>query len=246
MFLFFLIACRQEKVQEQFQADDPFPLDKGNYWVYEGNVRWTEVPDKVKEKNITWKMEVVEVFDREHLHAAIIKGHPSDLAWYEEGLNPGDHLILKVGNSKFYLVSQPRAGEIMKRLKNPDDYLGNLVTEQELFLEYPLLKGAVFGDTGQFTRPDMFYFWFVEAAEKIRPEGIKGLTSEKEMDKYVLTYQSAPDHQNIGFIPGVGISSYTYVHHGTVSEAYLKLVEFSKVKPKAKHSAVAPISKTDQ
>lgn len=224
----FMVACRHEEAAVSPPAIDPFPLEKGTSWVYQGNVKWTEVPDKIFEKNLTWKMEVLETLKRGHLKAAFIKGHPSDLAWYEDGLKPGNYLIIMVGSSKYYILGPTRAEKAMKRLKDMDDFLGNLISEQDLFLEYPIKKGDVFGEALQITRPDMFYYWFVESVEKIRPDSIKGLGHEKEVEKYALTFQSVPDHQIIGFIPGVGISSFTYVHHGTISEAHLKLVEFNQ------------------
>lgn len=231
--LFLVVSCNQEEKAVSAPPFDPFPLEKGNSWIYQGEVKWTEVPDKVFSKNISWNMEVLDTITRGHLFAAVVKGHPSDLSWYEEGQKPGDYLIIRVGESKYYILDQPRAGEAIKRLKDMDDFLGNIVTENDLFLEYPVKKGDVFGEAAQLTRPDMSYFWFVESVEKIKPEGIKGLASEKELQKYVLTFQSAPDHQIVGFIPGVGISSFTYVHHGTVAETHLKLVEFKHASKEA-------------
>lgn len=231
--LMLAVSCRQEEKAVSATPFDPFPLEKGNFWIYQGEVKWTEVPDKVISKNITWKMEILDTIKRGHLFAALVKGHPHDLVWYEGYQTPGDYLILRVGNSKYYILDQPRADEAIKRLKNMDDFLGGLVSEDDLFLEYPIKKGDVFGQAAQLTRPDMSYFWFVESVDKIRPEGIKGVASQKELEKYVLTFQSAPDHQIVGFIPGVGISSFLYMHHGTVAEADLKLAEFKQASKEA-------------
>jgi len=35
-----------------------------------------------------------------------------------------------------------------------------------------------------------------------------------------------PDHTIIDFVPGIGITGYSYIHHGTVSEVKVKLVDF--------------------
>jgi len=228
MFCILVFSCRQEEKAVSSSAVDPFPLDKGNVWIYQGNVKWTQVPDKVFDKNITWKMEIMDTFSRGHLFAAIIKGHPSDLSWYEDGQKPGDYLIIRVGGSKYYIIAHPRASEAIKRLKDMDDFLGNLVSENDLFLEYPAKQGDVLGETAQLTRPDMSYCWFVESVEKIGPEGIIGLSGEKELEKIILTFKTVADHKTVGFLHGVGISSFSYVHHGTVAEAHLKLVEFKK------------------
>jgi hypothetical protein len=47
-----------------------------------------------------------------------------------------------------------------------------------------------------------------------------------KVNQYQLVYRTLPDHQIIEFAPNIGITRYTYVHHGTVSETDLKLIEF--------------------
>jgi hypothetical protein len=74
-----------------------FPLSQGAYWVYEGIVKWTKGTEVI-EKTVTWKMEVVEVVERDHVTGYLLKGHPDDLAWYEEGKERGEHVIIKVGS----------------------------------------------------------------------------------------------------------------------------------------------------
>jgi len=83
-------------------AADPssggWPLAKGAYWVYEGNVTWfnTDTQQEVKEK-VTWKVEVTGVVQRDHVTAYVLKGALDDLANYEAGAKPGDYVIIHVG-----------------------------------------------------------------------------------------------------------------------------------------------------
>jgi len=37
-----------------------------------------------------------------------------------------------------------------------------------------------------------------------------------------------PGYEIIEFVPGVGITRYTFFHHGTVSETDLRLIEYHK------------------
>lgn len=228
--LFFIFSCRSDEKIADKEIMEEFPILKGTVWVYQGKVKWTSPPDKVHEKDMIWTMEVLETVQRGHVSAAFVKGHPSDLAWYDEDLEPGEYLILKVGSSKYYMLGQQRAEDTLKRLRDMDDFLGNLVTDQDMILELPMKKGDVFGESCQITRPDMFYFWFVESVDRVSLDSVKGIDCAKgcseEYKRYTLTFQSAPDHQIVQFIPGVGISSYSYLHHGTVSEAHLKLTEY--------------------
>jgi hypothetical protein len=60
--------------------------------------------------------------------------------------------------------------------------------------------------------------------------GIAGLPHEmpQEVDSYSLAYRTLPDDTKIDFVPGVGIVTYEYHHHGTVADTEVKLVEFHR------------------
>lgn len=97
---------------------DDFPLQKGNYWIYRGEIKYL-VPKKDAPPNsgkneprseiLTWKMEVVDTASGENSFAALITGMPMDLAWYEPNRSRGDYLILRVGSSSYYLYSGKKA-----------------------------------------------------------------------------------------------------------------------------------------
>lgn len=55
---------------------------------------------------------------------------------------------------------------------------------------------------------------------------IKGVMPTIIADReYELMFYTIPAHRTVNFVPGLGITGYTYVHHGTTSEAYLELIE---------------------
>jgi hypothetical protein len=198
-----------------------FPLASGAYWVYQGQVQWTE-DSTVKEDTVTWKMEVVEVVRRDHVVGYRLKGHPGDLAWYEPGQSPGDSVIIQVGPTRYYQSSP----EALARLKDPDDFLLELVDESQLFLDAPLIPGELFGETGQTTRPDTSYCWVVTGVQPAQLDNIPGVTGSIARSQYTLIFQSRPDQQTVEFVPGVGITRFAYSHHGTVAEADVKLIEY--------------------
>jgi hypothetical protein len=209
-------------------GDVVFPLSTGSYWVYEGLVQWTRPgSNEATERAVTWKMEVVETFQREFLSAAAIKGFPADVAWYEDGKDRGDYLMVRIQDTgKLYLMGPDRTEEILQRLRNHTDPLINLVHESELIFDLPLYRGKRFGPSAQLTRSDTFYCWFVEGEERVNLTDVKGLTPGMTT-QYRLALRSLPDHTFIDFVPGVGITRYIYYgHHGTLSEADLKLVEY--------------------
>ncbi|MCB0181898.1 MAG: hypothetical protein KDI62_26955 [Anaerolineae bacterium] len=197
-----------------------FPLEKGAAWVYEGTVKWQE-GSEVLEDNVTWSMEVIDTVDRLHVKGYLLQGIPLDLAWYEPGKAPGTHVIVQVGTKYFYGDETT-----WSRLQDPDDLLLELVTEGDLFLDLPLQANKYFGETAQITRSDFAYFWVVEGAETVSLENVKGADSQGDLTQYTLAFRTLPDHQLVDFVPGVGITHYVYVHHGTVSEADVRLVEF--------------------
>jgi hypothetical protein len=202
------------------------PLAPGTVWIYAGTVKWTNAEtQRVEEKSVDWKVEVGERLSRGHVNAAVLRGHPSDLAHYREGRAPGTYLVVRVGPGKYYLLRGRRAQEALERLRDPNDLLHNLVHEDEIFLDLPLVPGKVFGEAGQLTRQDASYVWVVEEERAATLEGVKGLRGGRRT-VFRLLYRTLPDREELEFVPEVGITRYRYVHHGTVAEADARLVEF--------------------
>ena len=203
-----------------------FPLAQGSYWVYQGTTKWT-TDQLVHEENITWRMEVVEAIKRGHVTGFVLKGSPYDLAWYNHGKKPGDYLMIHVYPDQFYLVSSDeKVANLVKRLKDKDDPLVGLVEEQELLLDFPLIRGKVFGDVKQITRQDQWYCWLVESQKARKLQNIKGVKKMQPVTEYELAYRTSPEHTIIDIVPGVGITRFIYVHHGSVAETDVKLIEY--------------------
>ncbi len=203
-----------------------FPLAQGSYWVYQGTTKWTN--DKsVREENVTWKMEVIEAIKRGHITGFVLKGSPYDLAWYNQGKKPGDYLMIHVYPDQFYLVNNDeKVANLVKRLKDKDDPLVGLVENNELFLDFPLIRGKVFGDAGQITRQDQWYCWLVESEKATKLKNIKGVKKMQDVTEYELAYRTSPEHTIIDIVPGVGITRFVYIHHGSVAETDVKLIEY--------------------
>lgn len=223
------VSAAATRSQSQPAGQDPesvFPLKKGTVWVYEGVVRGTVAGSKKKfEKKLTWQMEIVDIVERGSLVAAVVKGHPADLAWYDEETQPGDYLIVRDAG-KFYLVEPFRVQEVRRRLGNPADRLDDLLQDEELFLDWPLAKGKRWGEPEALKRDDLLYQWVVEEERPVRLRSVKGVEGAGRVTQYRLALRTLPDHSIIDFVPGVGITEYIYGHHGTLAEADVKLVEY--------------------
>ena len=116
-----------------------FPLEKGTYWVYGGNVAWTAPKSTiVQRQSVKWRMEVADVISRDMLVMAVLKGYPRDLLGFDPKKEPGVYVIIQVSGRKHYLLAGERAKAALKRIKDPSDLLVDLVQEDEVFLETPI------------------------------------------------------------------------------------------------------------
>ena len=204
------------------QTQEFFPLSEGNYWVYRGTVKWTESENKVKKSPITWKMQVIKRLKNGPYEIALMKGHPADLCWYGPGQKPGEYLIVWK-DQKYYLI---RINNDTEKLINDESYLSTKADFNSLFLIAPLKKDMVFGSDPDNQRTDQMYVWFVDNEHRSKLSHVAGISEKKVFTKYTLMYRTNPDHQIVEFVPSVGITNFLYVHHGTVAEADVRLVEF--------------------
>jgi hypothetical protein len=201
--------------------DFNFPLTPGTTWVYKGDVSWEEEDGVlVLEKQVTWKMEVLERAQRGYIRGFSMRGHPSDLVFYEEGRIPSEYAIIQVGLDKYYKTDLTA----FQRLRDENDLLIELVKEHQIFLDFPLYAGKRICETAWLTGPQ--YCTVVEHADAISLGDVKNVSASSWAVPYILAYRSLPDHEYITFVPGIGIVGYEYGHHGTNSEVSLKLVEF--------------------
>jgi hypothetical protein len=70
------------------------------------------------------------------------------------------------------------------------------------------------------------YAWSFQEQRQVQLGSVKVISPEKRFEEYALAYRTHPDHQFVGFVPGVGFTSFVYGHHGPISEVDVKLVEF--------------------
>lgn len=198
---------------------EQFPLAKGSHWIYKGEEKRQEPGQglKVFTEKATWRMEVVDRTERNGITTAVVRGYPS-------GEPEELQVLLVVGGREFYLL--PAEESVLKRLKDPNDALVGLVQDDQIELSLPLVPGKRFCEASQITRPDGYYCWVVEKKTKEKLTNIRGVAGGVDRDVYQIAFRTLPDHVIVNFTPGIGITSFEYVHHGTVDEEHLKLVEF--------------------
>lgn len=200
-------------------SPDFFPMSKGTYWIYSGKVKWTlDNSNRTAEKQIQWKMEVIDSWRSGEIEAALLKGHPADLAWYEPNQGPGEYLLARRGTTFFF--TPERAKEVFEALRR-----GRWdVTQDEIFFKVPLAVGKRFCEPDEVQRTDGHYCWIVDS-KKEAVLNIAGVPP-RPVPQYLLAYFTNPDHELDFIVPGVGITRWVYDHHGTVADVDVRLIEF--------------------
>ena len=163
-------------------------------------------------------MEVLDTWQSGQIFAALIKGFPSEYAWYEPGQERTFHLIIRTENKHFYLFHDEQAETIFREIRETPDqraYLAKLFSPESLFLIAPLTDGKIYGNDGKI-RQDQRYCWRVKKDPK------------RNSQAFILRMDTLPDRTEISFVPGLGIYSYIYIHSGTVAETRLYLIDIER------------------
>jgi hypothetical protein len=219
------ISFVQPTAYPSSQVADYFPLATGAYWIYQGTVKWTRpnsTASDVVEQAIQWKMEVMRQIEDNDIVGYEMQGAPWDLAWYEEGQEPSKYAIIRVGTARFYQTSV----DTMLRLLDQNEALRALVNGDDLLLDIPLITGKKFCGDFSIARPDGMYCWNVGKVAQADLKNVRGIDTSEPLDEYPIFQATGPDFSGFTFVPGVGITSYTYQHHGTISECDIRLIEF--------------------
>ena len=211
-------------------AESPIPLEKGNRWTYQGKIETTLVNSlagspPVFATNICWVMEVMDSMKSPDAQAAVVRGYPDELAWYEPGRAPGYCILLNFSNRIYQLTAsdEKQAGSMLQAvIREPGKFSAQAQDFNELF-QLPLTEGKRWG--GNLQREDGWYCWRVEKATPVKLQ-IKGYSKKTAPIVYTLAYRTNPEHELLEIVSGLGITHFIYAHHGTVSTVDVRLVSF--------------------
>ncbi len=200
-----------------------FPFVKGRYWLYDGTVKFVKDGEVLEKKITGWKSEVVDTVEGKDFKAALLKGSPTDLAWYQEGQVRADVMFILIRDSEFIRVSDAR--ESFAKIKSAGKLPAGLSDEGEIIFKTSMKGGDRFGDPEQ-TKLGPRYCWVVSNISKgrLEPEA-EGVRANQEFTTYSLTYSTSPDRTELNLTSGIGITFYQYVHHGTAGDCEMHLVE---------------------
>jgi hypothetical protein len=202
----------------------PFPMSPGTYWIYRGTMRWTHDLNQVSESKLAWRTEIRRFIQRGTVSAVVVSGFPSDINWSNGHPNASDSLFVEA-NGKFYFIPGDRFEDALNRLERASGTVDGLLNDDDLILKWPLSRGEKYCDRDSMARPDSRYCWFVASVARTVLPAVAGAGSA-EHTEYLLDYNTNPDDASFSFVPGIGITKYSYHHHGTVADTELQLVEF--------------------
>lgn len=210
---------------------DFFPLATGSEWIYEAKVKWATDDEKEHSKTLSWTTKIESAINRDNNTYAIGSGLPGDLCFYTEDVKPGRFMFIRVGQWKLFAVyNQEKIDEIWNKAINPDENLRDIVTEEDLLLDLPLIPGKTYGNTAQVTSIYNSHLYQTDSVASFSADKINGLIMAQPSNEYFINYRTGPDTTNWSFVPGVGFTSYFYFHNGQTSEVEctLKEVKFTK------------------
>lgn len=206
------------------QEKPVFPMTKGTAWVYSARVKWDRDETRVAgSKLIRWTVTVADSVQKDDIAAVLLKGGPWDLAWYEPDVKPEEHLIVRLG-STYYLLHDEVAETLADIKAGKTSDLKDRLAD-DIWFQLPMEIADTFCSPEQEESAPM-YCWSVEKITTTHSLKIPGLKAAPESTEYLLTFMTNPDTEMVTLVPGVGIISWWYEHHGTVAEASLKLVEY--------------------
>ncbi len=227
--------CYFEKFEEFF------PLAHGACWVYKGKLR-TQVQGPTDERaggaiveeekindttvflatrEIMPKVEIIDSVTRGAVTGYSVQG---DFGWVTSRVQT-------------FIILQPDKlfrtwkNEALDQMRNTESILYNLVGTQddgpsEIFFDLPLIPGKKYGSQVQIFRLDNFYCWEVERVDWVSVDSIEGCPLRGIQPEFVLSYKTNPANVEFRIVPGLGVTGYKYVHHGTIEEVETRLIHY--------------------
>jgi hypothetical protein len=227
--------------KEQKISTTGFPLAKGNYWLYQGKVKWDKKPNysiasgqiadydlfanNLKEKAITFQINVLETYQSNNIKVALLDNDFRNLSIDNFGGNSLSRafVIISVDDKKYYLITDEEAETVISMAKSNNFDFNNLgcIQEEYLMLSLPLKLNSHFGrdeenNTESISDNKGFapWCWNVMQKNTIDLNISTGLNIDNPVNKYLLSYGYNNGLVKKQFVSGVGFTEYISVYHG--------------------------------
>lgn len=213
-----VLCCARAQAPAPVALLEQFPLRKGARWTYAGEARWSSPGRPVRSGPVRAVMEVLEVFHGGDAVAAVVRGFPMDLAGYRPGTGPGVSIL--VGRAGRFHQHTSRG--LRPALAQARELLQATGDSSQPFLELPMAPGRSWG--GDPAREDSLYRWVVDKEpHRFRAPGVAG---GAPWQAWTASFHSLPEDLELEFAPGLGITGFSYDHHGSVGSVKVRLVAY--------------------
>ncbi len=191
------------------ERDPAFPLVTGTTWTYAGTARWTLSSEDggravIKSGPVRWTSRVVDAFDFGEIAGALVRNSPWDPQ--VPGAPPHDeNLVLRVGCRYYRIIVGARRMFAAVKSRGRAAFTNDV----DGWFDVPLTPGRIlrpweYGRFGTATG------WLVTRA----PRGFR------------LGFATAAGYEVLTLVPGIGVTTYEYHHHGTADDSDVRLIAF--------------------
>lgn len=204
----------QSATFDENYIENYMPLAKGNYWEYSYKIKESSAEGRIIEKNGTIKMEVQSIHRAMDYTVVEMKG---DIL----NLQPDGRFGFLATSNKIYWLDEATLNNVLNRIGELQQFesLSEILGEGTgLMFEFPLYDGQKFG--GDPNRSDLMYIWVVSHDGEFLGK------ENKSFKKYRLEYCQSADTTTVVFVPGIGITSFSYHHNGTIDDRMIELVDY--------------------
>jgi hypothetical protein len=217
-----VLSAQQPVASQHF-----LPMTVGTYWIYRGTVRWFSFDlGRPAEKKVTLKMTLKKVASNEAISVALLGGFPGDVDWLQadDPIQPSQWVWIENKAHQVFLRELDGNKDAIF-LDGRKSLLDIQYTADDLVFQWPLAKGKKFCEAEDRKRTDDRYCWVVATVANKTIDSIKGLAG-KTKSVYLLQYVTNPEDYQMELLPGIGVLSYQYHHHGSIADTCLTLVEY--------------------
>jgi hypothetical protein len=200
------------------------PLKTGNWWLYRVSHAYSKDEAVVKESD-TVKAEILNVAKYKDITVALFSNIPG-------GFFDGKATLIVVNDKDYYRAGEDMYDLIVKNkgeikidgydilaADSPDNIKLGEIRWQELSL--PLTKNKLFycDETGK-SRGDNYYCNWVRSVKPAKQEYFPG------KDEYEIAQYTLPDESHSYYVKGVGLTYFSYSHHGSLDEKRWNLQKY--------------------